>query len=74
MAAAPAALVTALKTWRLHEARRRKIPAFRILTDRTLHALADARPATEDELLAVHGIGPKIAQTYGAALIAICRP
>jgi len=72
-AAAPGPLVSALKAWRLQEARRRRIPAFRILTDRTLMGLAAARPSTERELLAVHGVGPKIAETYGEALIALCR-
>ena len=66
-------LVKKLKAWRLQEARRRRIPAFRILTDRTLAALAAARPSTERELLAIHGIGPKLAETYGDELMALCR-
>ncbi len=66
-------LVDALKAWRLSEARRRRIPAFRILTDRTLAGLAQQRPKSEAELLGVHGIGPKIAETYGATLISLCR-
>jgi superfamily II DNA helicase RecQ len=36
----------ALRSWRLDEARRRGVPAFRILTDRLLIAIAAARPAT----------------------------
>ncbi|MBX5484625.1 MAG: RecQ family ATP-dependent DNA helicase, partial [Myxococcaceae bacterium] len=66
-------LAATLKAWRLQEARRRKVPAFRILTDRTLAALARARPSTEEELLQVSGIGPRIAQTYGRQLVALCR-
>jgi superfamily II DNA helicase RecQ len=54
------------------EARRRRVPAFRILTDRTMLAVAQARPSSERELLEVHGIGPKLAETYGRALIAQC--
>lgn len=65
------AIVEALRAWRLEEARRRRIPAFRILSDRALHALAAARPRDAAALLAVHGIGPKIAEKYGAALIEI---
>jgi DNA topoisomerase-3 len=68
-----ASLVEALKGWRLQESRRRKIPAFRILTDRVLSALAEHRPSSEAELLQISGIGPKIAEQYGAKLIAICR-
>lgn len=70
--AAAGPLVDALKAWRLQEARRRRIPAFRILSDKTLSFLAVKRPKSEAELLGVHGIGPKIAETYGAKLIALC--
>jgi DNA topoisomerase-3 len=64
--------VDALKAWRLQEARRRRIPAFRILTDKVLTVLAQERPRSEEELLGIHGIGPKIAQAYGVKLIALC--
>jgi DNA topoisomerase-3 len=70
--AAPTGLVDAIRAWRLTEARRRRVPAFRILTDRTMLAVAQARPSSERELLEVHGIGPKLAETYGRALIALC--
>jgi DNA topoisomerase-3 len=66
-------LVEAIRGWRLAEARRRRIPAFRIFGDRTLHALAAARPAGESELLAVYGIGPGLAGKYGAALLRLVR-
>jgi DNA topoisomerase-3 len=65
-------LVDALKAWRLQEARRRRIPAFRILTDKVLTVLAQERPRSEEELLGIHGIGPKIVQAYGVKLIALC--
>ena len=64
-------MVAALKEWRLHEAKRRKIPAFRVLPNRTLAALARARPADEDELAAVSGIGPTTIKRYGDRLIAL---
>jgi DNA topoisomerase-3 len=69
----PAALVDSLRAWRLKEARRRRVPAFRIFPDRTLLALAVARPSTEDDLLAVPGIGAALASRYGAELLALCR-
>jgi DNA topoisomerase-3 len=65
-------LVEALRSWRLDEARRRRVPAFRILTNRALAALAERRPRTQEELLEVHGIGPKLAEKYGRLLVAIC--
>jgi superfamily II DNA helicase RecQ len=50
------------------EAKRRAVPAFRILSDATLEAIAEARPATAAELLAVPGIGLKSVEDYGAAI------
>jgi DNA topoisomerase-3 len=62
-------LVARIRAWRLEEARRRRIPAFRIFGDRTLFALAESRPESESALLAVTGLGPKIVQRYGEALL-----
>jgi DNA topoisomerase-3 len=72
-AEAPPALVEELRAWRLGEARRRRVPAFRILTDRALFAVAAARPAALEDLLAVAGVGPKIAEKHGDAILAILR-
>lgn len=63
------ALVARLRAWRLNVAKRRRIPAFRVMTDRTLLALATARPGDEAELLAVRGIGPRLAEKYGGDLL-----
>ena len=68
---AQARLFDALKAWRLGEARRRRIPAFRIMPNRTLDAIAEARPQSEAELLAVHGMGPTLVKKYGEKLLAI---
>ena len=62
-------LVERLTQWRLEQARERGVPAFRIFNNRTLHAIAAARPDTEDELLAVPGIGPAKLRELGAALL-----
>lgn len=69
---ASAALVATLRTWRLEEARRKRVPAFRILTNRALVALAQARPRTSQALRDVSGIGPKVAKTYEAQLLGLC--
>jgi DNA topoisomerase-3 len=58
-------LEDALRAWRLGEARRRGVPAFRILTDKALHAIAEQRPATAAELLAISGIGISTIEKYG---------
>ena len=55
----------ALRSWRLAEARRRGIPAFRIFNDRALRVMASQRPRTEQELLAIPGIGMAMVKQYG---------
>jgi RecQ family ATP-dependent DNA helicase len=60
----------ALRAWRLVEARRLGLPAFRIFNDRTLKALASQRPTTTQELLAIPGIGISTLEKYGKN---ICR-
>jgi DNA topoisomerase-3 len=68
---APPELVKALKEWRLAEARRRKVPAFRILTDRVLGAIAVERPRDAETLRSIHGVGPKLAEQYGPQILAL---
>jgi DNA topoisomerase III len=65
------ALVEALKAWRLAEAKRRRIPAFRILTDRVLGAIAAMRPVDNEALLSIQGVGPKLVERYGSQLLAL---
>jgi len=63
--------VDALKAWRLGEARRRRIPAFHIMPDRTLEAIVASRPSDSDALLAVRGMGPRLVAKYGQAILDI---
>jgi DNA topoisomerase-3 len=58
----------ALRAWRLAEAKRRGVPAFRILTDRTLKELAARRPASAAELLAVPGIAISTVEKYASQI------
>jgi DNA topoisomerase-3 len=67
-AAPDAALQTTLRNWRLAEAKRRGVPAFRIFSDKVLEAMATTRPETAAELLAIPGIGISIVEKYGAQL------
>ena len=71
--AAPEALVRALTEWRLGEARRRKIPAFRILSNRTLAAIAFQQPTDQQQLLGVGGVGSRIITKYGDQILAVVR-
>jgi DNA topoisomerase III len=62
-------LLAALLRWRAAEAKRRRIPPFRVAQNATLVALAAARPRSEQQLLQVKGIGPALASKYGARLL-----
>jgi superfamily II DNA helicase RecQ len=58
-------LEDALRAWRLAEAKRRGVPAFRIFSDRTLDAIVASRPASAAELLAIPGMGIASVEKYG---------
>ncbi len=61
----------ALRAWRLAEAKKRGIPAFRILTDQVLHVMAEDRPGNDEDLLSISGVGLATVKKYGAEIIRI---
>jgi DNA topoisomerase-3 len=67
----PARLLEALRAWRLAEARRTGIPAFRVLTDRALLGVAGEQPRSEAALLRLPGLGRAVVAKYGKELLAI---
>jgi DNA topoisomerase-3 len=70
---APQKLVAALKSFRSAEAKARAVPAFHVLSDRALYRLAQERPRSEAELLAIQGIGAARARRYAGRLLQIVR-
>ena len=60
-----------LKTWRARVAAEQKVPAYVVFTDATVVALAERRPTTAPQLLAIAGIGPRKRGQYGAAVFAL---
>jgi len=66
------AVAARLREWRAAEAKKLGVPAFVVLHDRTLTALAVARPGNERELLAIDGIGPAKAEKFGAVILGLC--
>jgi DNA helicase-2/ATP-dependent DNA helicase PcrA len=60
-----------LRAWRSQVAADQKVPAYVVFTDATLVALAERRPATPEQLLAIAGIGPRKLGQYGAAVFAL---
>ena len=61
-----------LRTWRTEQARVASVPAYVVFTDATLTALAEVRPTSESQLLAVSGIGRSKLEKYGADVLALC--
>jgi DNA topoisomerase-3 len=57
-----------LRAWRLATAKRLGVPAFRIMTDKVLEAIAKRHPKTAAELLAIPGIGINSVEKYGAQI------
>jgi DNA helicase-2/ATP-dependent DNA helicase PcrA len=60
-----------LQAWRKRTAEAQKVPAYVVFTDATVVALAERRPTTPAELLAIAGIGPRKLGQYGAAVFAL---
>ena len=60
-----------LQAWRSRTASAQNIPAYVVFTDATLVALAERRPTTPAELLAIAGIGPRKLGQYGAAVFTL---
>jgi ATP-dependent DNA helicase UvrD/PcrA len=70
-AASPA--LAALWTWRDEHARAARVEPGALVDDRLLEAIAERRPATRDELVAVPGMGPVLAARVGDGLLAALR-
>lgn len=66
-------LLDALIRWRLQQARSEQRPAFMILSNRTLTAIAAQKPGDGQGLLTVKGVGPATAERYGAAILQIVQ-
>ena len=75
MAADPAAmsLFDALRAERKRIADEQGVPAFVVLHDATLRELARLRPASQEGLLMISGIGAAKAERYGERLLAVIR-
>ena len=67
------AVLKALYHFRDDEARRRNQPAFKVLNNEALVAMAKESPQTEEALAAIRGIGPRNLERYGAQLLRAIR-
>lgn len=66
---ADAPLFEALKTWRLQAAEGK--PAYTVAANKTLTAIAAARPQSEESLLAISGVGPAFIEKYAPEVLEI---
>lgn len=60
-----------LRTWRTRRAKDDGVPAYIVLTDKSLRAIAAAMPTTARELVRCEGIGPTKLERYGDEILAI---
>ncbi len=58
-----------LRAWRAETAREQAVPAYVVFSDATLAGIADARPESMDDLLAVSGVGDAKLERYGDAVL-----
>ena len=61
-----------IKDWRAAEAKRLRVPAYVVLHDRTIAALAHARPRNPRELLEIDGIGAAKVERFGTEILRLC--
>jgi ATP-dependent DNA helicase RecQ len=64
-------LWTALRAWRLDEARRQELPPYVIFHDATLIEVARRRPVTLEALSDIPGLGRSKLDRYGTAVLAV---
>lgn len=66
-------LVQALIDWRREKYQKDNVPAYIILHQKTLLAIADLAPTTREELLCVKGFGKSKCDKYGDEILEIVR-
>ena len=60
-----------LVLWRRAKARELNVPAYFILHQKVLYAIADLKPSTREELTMVPGFGEKMFDRYGQDILEI---
>ncbi|MFC5288856.1 ATP-dependent DNA helicase UvrD2 [Actinokineospora guangxiensis] len=64
-------LLERLREWRHERSRALKVPAYVILTDATLVAIAEQRPVDRAGLVAISGIGAQKLEKFGAEVLTL---
>ena len=71
--AAGQGLFEQLRAWRGATAKEHGLPAYVIFHDATLAEIAHLCPQSNEQLRRISGIGARKLESYGAAIIALCR-
>ena len=66
-------LVTALIDWRRQKYTEQNVPAYMIMHQKTLLAIADSAPQTLADLKKIKGVGPHILDQYGEELLKLTQ-
>jgi ATP-dependent DNA helicase RecQ len=66
-------ILAALREWRREEARARAVPAFVVLHDKTIGAIASEQPQSLADLESISGIGPTKLEAYGEKILEVLR-
>ncbi len=67
------ALFEELREWRRQVAQETDKPAFTVLVDSALAAVAETRPTSQADLARINGLGPAKIERYGATILEIVR-
>jgi ATP-dependent DNA helicase RecQ len=67
------ALFERLRRWRYQKAQILAIPAFMVLHNRVLEAIARLSPRTLSELEGVHGVGARKVEQFGEEIIDVVQ-
>ena len=67
-------MLNAHRAWRRDEARTRAVPAYVVLHDKTIDAIAQERPRSLADLGEISGIGPAKLAAYGEAILKVLSP
>mgnify|MGYP001508011061 FL=1 len=62
-----------LREWRRQVAQETDKPAFTVLVDSALAAIAETRPTSPAGLARINGLGPAKIERYGATILEIVR-
>jgi DNA helicase II / ATP-dependent DNA helicase PcrA len=66
-----APMFEALREWRRKAADEAATPPYIVFSDRTLVAIAQARPSTRSDLLAISGVGAQKLEKWGSAVLEV---